>query len=124
PNFLNGLRRMLRSHREEWDMHFAGGVDEAVAMTRDTDFDVIVSDVSMPVKTGLDLLAELGALEHTRGIPVIILTGNAEGDLKRRALDLGATDLLNKPVIQEDLIARLRSVLRLKEYQDQLRNQN
>lgn len=124
PNFLNGIRRMLRSHRDAWHMEFAGGVDEAVAMTEDGAYDAIVSDVNMPLKTGLDLLAILRDRPATQYVPIIILTGNAESDLKRRALDLGATDLLNKPVGQEDLVARLRSVLRLKAYQDQILNQN
>lgn len=124
PNFLSGVRRMLRGNRDEWELSFAGGVDEALEMTAETDFDAIVSDVTMPEKTGLDLLAALREGARTSATPVIILTGNAEADLKRKALDLGATDLLNKPVSQEDLTARLRSVLRLKAYQDQLRDQN
>ncbi len=124
PNFLNGIRRMLRGYRDTWQMDFAGGVDEAVSMAQEGDYDAIVSDVNMPGKSGLDLLAAINANERTRNVPIIILTGNAESDLKRRALDLGATDLLNKPVGQEDLVARLRSVLRLKSYQDQILNQN
>ena len=124
PNFLSGIKRMLRPYREEWDMYFAGSVDEAVAMVKEKEFDTIVSDVSMPIKSGLDLLSELQELDTFSKTPVIILTGNAEADLKRRALDLGATDLLNKPVAQEDLVARLHSTLRLKSYRDELQNQN
>lgn len=124
PNFLNGIRRMLRMHRDTWDMEFANSVDEAVRLTENIEFDAIISDVNMPLKNGLDLLVILRDRDSTRNIPIIILTGNAEADLKRRALDLGATDLLNKPVGQEDLIARIRSVLRLKAYQDELRDQN
>lgn len=124
PNFLNGIRRMLRGYRDTWHMEFAGGVDEAVGMADEGNYDAIVSDVNMPLKTGLDLLAILRERPTTQYVPIIILTGNAESDLKRRALDLGATDLLNKPVGQEDLVARLRSVLRLKAYQDQILHQN
>jgi putative two-component system response regulator len=123
-NFLDGLRRMLRAQRDVWSMQFAMSVDEALSIVQTTALDVIVSDVTMPIKGGLDLLEALQAMDSTKNIPVIILTGNAEGDLKRRALDLGATDLLNKPVMAEDLLARLRSVLRLKEYQDELAEQN
>lgn len=124
PNFLNGIRRMLRPYRDIWEMVFVNSVDEALAKVQVIEFDTIVSDVNMPVKSGLDLLAGLSELEGARTVPVIILTGNAETDLKRKALDLGATDLLNKPVGQDDLVARLQSVLRLKSYQDQLRDQN
>lgn len=124
PNFLSGLRRMLRNKRETWNMTFANSVDEALAKTRETAFDAIISDVRMPERDGLELLEELQANPDTKMIPAVILTGNAEADLKRRALELGATDLLNKPVVVEDLLARINSVLRLKWYQDQLRKQN
>jgi len=124
PNFLNGIRRMLRGHRDRWEMVFANSVDEAIEKSLNSSFDAIVSDVNMPVKNGLILIEEMRERDATRDVPIIILTGNAETDLKRKALDLGATDLLNKPVGQEDLVARLRSVLRLKDYQDQLKNQN
>lgn len=123
-NFLDGIRRMLRDQRDSWSMEFVNGVEEALERCAEIEFDTVVSDVNMPVKTGLDLLEALRGDERTRTIPIIILTGNAETDLKRQALDLGATDLLNKPVGHEDLVARLRSVLRLKEYQDELRDQN
>lgn len=124
PNFLAGLRRMLRGQRDQWDLYFAGGADEALELVKREKIDTIVSDVNMPRKTGFDLLAALKGNKDTRDIPVIILTGNAENDLKRRGLDMGADDLLNKPVNMEDLTARVRSALRIKEYEDRLREQN
>lgn len=124
PNFLAGLRRMLRGQRDQWNLYFAGGADEALELVKREKIDAIVSDVNMPRKTGFDLLTALKASADTRDIPVIILTGNAENDLKRRGLDLGAADLLNKPVNMEDLTARVRSALRIKEYEDLLREQN
>lgn len=124
PNFLAGLRRMLRSQRDQWELFFAGGADEALELVKRERIDTIVTDVNMPRKTGFDLLSDLKSSEATRDIPVIILTGNAENDLKRRGLDLGAADLLNKPVNMEDLTARVRSALRIKDYEDLLREQN
>lgn len=118
---LDGLRRVLREFRNSWEMAFAESVDEALARTESVEFDAIVSDIDMPSKSGFDLLRCLRSDPATRDIPVIILTGRAEDDSKRRALDLGASDLLCKPVDREELIARLRSALRLKEYQDALK---
>lgn len=123
-NVLEGLRRMLHSQRGEWEMGFVCSVDEALERLEETCFDAIVSDIKMPEKDGFELLALLHKSEITRNIPVIIVTGCNESDMKRRALDMGATDLLNKPVCREDLLARLHSVLRLKSYQDELNNQN
>ncbi len=124
PNFLDGLRRMLSRQRLVWDMHFANGVDEAENKMREMDFDAVVSDVMMPLRDGFSLLASIRETERTRDVPVIMLTGLKERDLKRRALEMGATDLLNKPVEQEDLTVRLESVLRLKSYQDEIKAQN
>ena len=123
-NFLQGLRLMLRKQRDEFVLHFVESADDALRAVENEDYDVIVSDVSMPGKSGLHLLKELRSLERTKDTPVVMLTGNAEANLKRRALDLGATDLLNKPVTTEDLVARLRSVARLKSYQDELKDYN
>lgn len=124
PSFLDGLRRMLRSHHPEWTMTFATSVEEACRRLDEANIDTIVSDLQMPQQTGFDLLQRIAMSPNWRHVPVIIMTGAAERDLKRRALDQGATDLLNKPVDHADLIARIRSALRLKTYQDQIRGQN
>ncbi len=119
---LDGLRRILRGERGEWDITFANSVDEALEVLSDVDHDAVISDVNMPIRDGLDLLQAIRANERTADIPVVILTGNGEPDMKRRALDMGATDLLAKPVVREDLIARIHSVLRLKGYMDEIKN--
>lgn len=48
PNFLAGLRRLLRGQRAEWDLYFAGGVDEALELLRRQPVETIVTDVNMP----------------------------------------------------------------------------
>lgn len=124
PCFLEGLRRTLRSQCRSWDLVFAHSAKEALAEVRKGGVDVIVSDVRMPEKDGLQLLSSITKSEATKDIPVIILTGFAEDALKRRALALGATDLLSKPVCREDLVARIRSSLRLRAYQRELKTLN
>lgn len=120
PNFLDGMKRMLHGHRQEWQISTAAGVDEALQTIAETAFDVVISDIYMPKKNGFDLLDELQRNRATRPIPVIMLTGSGENEHKRRALKCGATDLLNKPVAYEDLVARITSALRLKEHQDEI----
>ena len=120
PNILDILERMVAPHAAGWDSHFCLSADEAMVLVEQADFDTIVSDARMPEKDGFWLLKRLQASERTRGIPVIILTGDCEPSLKREALELGATDLLNKPICREDLLGRLRSALRLKASQDEL----
>ena len=124
PNFLAGIGRTLRKFRDEWDMEFALSVDEAMEILSQAKFDVIITDITMTPKSGFDLLRLIGADHHESSIPVVVLTGNAEVDLKSKALELGASDLLNKPVNSQDLVARIRSTLRLKAYQDEIKEQN
>jgi putative two-component system response regulator len=124
PLILQTLQRMLREYKDVWEMHFFNSGWDVLDWLSQSSADVIVSDGSMPGLSGYELLAQLQANEATRDIPVVILTGNLEAGLKRKALNLGAADLLNKPVDTEDLVARLRSMLRLKAYQDQIRAHN
>ncbi len=118
---LDALRRMLRAQRGAWDLVCVDDPHEAWRRLQRTDVDVVVSDINMPGMTGLELLERVTKTPHLRSLPVVVLTGLDNRDLKRKALDLGAADLLNKPVEPEDLVARLRNVLRLKEYEDELK---
>jgi putative two-component system response regulator len=119
--FLDGIRRILNPQRNIWQITYLESGIEALEELRRNDYDVIVTDITMPTMTGFEFLSELRKLERAGNVPVIVLTGNRESHLKRRALELGATDLLTKPVHPEDLIARLRSALRTKGYQDQIK---
>ncbi len=122
--FLDGLRRTLHAWGEGWTMTFVGSVDEAIGCLHAAPVDTVVSDVQMPGRDGFDLLDAIGSSPVFVHIPVVMMTGADERELKRRALELGATDLLNKPFDAADLIARIRSALRLKAYHDQMRGQN
>lgn len=123
PDILSSMRRMLHAYRHEWNLLFAVGGQEALDTLESKHVDAIVTDVNMPGVDGLELLTQVSSGRYGF-IPVVVVTGAAESDLKRRALDLGAQDLLSKPVNHEDLIARLRSVLVVKHCQDELSVQN
>jgi putative two-component system response regulator len=124
PQVLDGLRRVLSPQRNRWDMYFAPSGDEAWDRLHASGADAVVSDVHMPGVSGLELLARMRNTEATGDIPVVIVTGSAERDMKRIALDLGASDLINKPVEVNELVARVRSALRLKDYQDAIKAHN
>ena len=121
---LEGFRRLLRDYRGEWLMEFATNGKEALEMVSKQNFDVIITDIRMPEMPGLELLERLQQDETFRNIPVVILTGDHDRTLKRKALELGAVDLINKPLNKEDLVARIKNVLKLKEYQDIILEKN
>ena len=121
---LDALCRMLRGQRGVWDITCATDPREAWQRLQDGNFHAVVSDISMPGASGLDLLQRIKQSDRLHWVPVVMLTGLDSRALKRQALDMGAADLLNKPVDPEDLVARLRNVLRLKAYQDELTSAN
>ena len=124
PHVLASMERVLRSHRAEWDASFVTSPLEAWDRIQAGQVDLLVSDLNMPELSGLELLGRITFSERATQLPVIIVTGLGERTLRRQALELGATDLLSKPVDTDDLIARIRNALRLKAYQDELKNYN
>ena len=121
---LESLCRMLHSQRDLWEMTFLNRAEAAWTHLMEHAVDAVVMDVKMPGASGLDLLARMQQTGRTKDLPVVMLTGLADHDLKCRALELGAADLLNKPVDPAELLARLRGVLRLKACQDELKAHN
>ncbi|HLJ96549.1 MAG TPA: response regulator [Gemmataceae bacterium] len=105
PKVLDGLRRMLRPLRREWDMAFAGGGREALAMLQQNRFDVIVSDVRMPEMNGVDLLHQVREIApHTVRI---ILTGQSSQEALLKAVRV-AHRQLSKPCDPEVLREAVR----------------
>jgi diguanylate cyclase (GGDEF)-like protein len=82
--------------------------------------DLLLLDLMMPGITGFDILGDVRADPDLGYTPVIILTAESDPASKLKALELGATDLLTKPVDPSELRLRVRNVLAFKAYQDRL----
>ena len=82
--------------------------------------DLILSDVVMPGKSGYELCRELKEDPATRLIPFVLITGLSDREDKLRGIEAGADDFLNKPIFSEELFARVKSLLKLKEFTDEL----
>jgi putative two-component system response regulator len=121
---LDALRRALHEQTDDWALTFDRHPETAWEHLLEQAYDAVVTDVKMPGLSGLDLLARIRQTNQTKDVPVVVLTGLDDQDLKEQALDRGAADLLNKPVKASQLIARLRNVLQQKAYSDDLRAKN
>jgi len=124
PRVLESLQGALQDQTDKWDMTFTTSPDYATELLAQRSYDVVVLDIKMPGKDGLEMLAEIKGNDQIRDTEVIMLTALQDQSLKRQSLALGATDLLSKPIYKEDLLARLNSVLNMKSYRDELRAQN
>jgi DNA-binding response OmpR family regulator len=97
---------------------------QALSILADQPIDVVLLDVIMPDMSGLDVLHRIKADRRTESLPVLIMTGLADQDLRLSALGLGAEELLSKPVDRLELGARLRNILKLKTLVDLLAKQS
>lgn len=100
PNILAGLKRMLRSMRKEFDLHFAENGKEALDIMESTEFDVVVSDMRMPGMDGAQLLTEIQQ-RYPYAIR-IMLTGQANEESILRTVGV-VHQFLAKPCEPEHL---------------------
>ena len=84
---------------------------EGLAKARDKAVDIVVTDVNMPVMSGLALIRELRQLPSYKGVPIIFLTTESDDAMKREAKAAGATGWITKPFQQEQLLAVVKKVL-------------
>ena len=94
-------------------------IDGAVALEifRNWPPNLVVTDLSMPKMNGLELCRQLSAISN---VPIIVLTVKGEESMKVKALDAGADDYVTKPFGMEELLARLRALLRRALVQDEI----
>jgi putative two-component system response regulator len=93
---------------------------EALRILQQPVADVVLLDVMMPGMDGYEVCARLKEQAATRLIPVVMVTSLDDRADRIRSLDAGADDFLSKPVDQAELLARVRSLLRVKRLTDQL----
>ncbi|MEQ1854791.1 MAG: response regulator transcription factor, partial [Chthoniobacteraceae bacterium] len=107
PDLLRALAKVLRE--EGYAVDVAEDGDVGFQKAESTDYDAIVLDVMLPVMDGFELLRRL---RLTKSTPVLILTARVKSGDRVRGLDTGADDYLAKPYDLDELLARLRALIR------------
>jgi two-component system, OmpR family, KDP operon response regulator KdpE len=87
----------------------ASSGEEALQIFKAGEFDLVLLDLILPDISGIEVCAEL---RQQSDIPIIVLSAREDETLKVRALDTGADDYVTKPFSQEELLARVRAVMR------------
>ena len=95
-----------------YDIETAQSVKEAYQIIKKENVNLILLDLLMPKISGFDFLREIKNNDSTKDIPVIIVSAVADVDNRRRSMELGAMDFINKPIDIQDFIERIETILK------------
>ena len=107
PEMRDLLRKVLE--KEGYRVSVAGDGAEALSMLGGGGYDLILTDMLMPVKNGLDLLQDVHRSRPT--LPVIMVTAFGDWASYSRAVEMGAAAFINKPLRMSELIAAVHATL-------------
>src|SRR5690606_12003761 len=97
---------------------------EALELVRERMPTLVVTDVMMPEMSGTELCEAIKGDPALAGVPVMLVTSKAEREMKIQGLELGADDYVTKPFHPRELLARARALVRLRDLQQELAEQN
>src|SRR5207248_640889 len=95
---------------------------EAFSWLEDNAADIVLLDIVMPQMNGYEVCRRLRENPATEVLPVVMLTSSGEED-KVRAIEAGADDFISRPFNEAELLARVRSLLRIKQFHDTIQRQ-
>lgn len=119
PYIREVLSRWLSAYGYECDT--ASGADEALGSLAKVSYPLVLSDVNMPGKTGIEFLQELKE-RHGDEVAVIMVTGQSDRKIAIRSLELGAYDYVIKPVDETELSIRVANALQRRQLKLQSKN--
>ena len=121
PNNLEIVR--IRLEAEGYEVITAADGEEALARMRGSEPDLVLLDIMMPKLDGIAVLKQFRQEKSSRFVPVILVTAKGETRDIVEGLEAGGDEYLIKPYEQAELIARVRSLLRVKELHDMVQQQ-
>ena len=94
--------------------------EEAMELLENGEFDLVLLDAMMPRRSGFAVCRAVKANADTRLIPVVLVTSLTSSEDRMQGIESGADDFINKPVNRDELLARVRSLLKIKQFTDEL----
>jgi signal transduction histidine kinase len=119
------MRRLLKDLLiSEFNVRLASNGREGLESVRRAPPDLVLTDVMMPEMSGIELCRSLKTDDSTAAIPVVLVTSKAEREMKIEGLERGADDYVTKPFHSRELLARVRSLVKLRRMGAALEVQN
>jgi len=106
---------------EDFNIVTANGGKEALEVMQRWHFDVVFLDIMMPGMNGIEVLKTIKADPELKHTYVIMVSAIVESEELAKALELGASDYIKRPINKVELIARLNAIIRIKRQEDELR---
>lgn len=111
PHIRRVLTALLESEGFAVEPVTDGSQALALLMDPGVPCDLLLTDLMMPERTGLEVLEELASMPMRAGLPVVVLTAKGEDADRERAFRLGAADFLTKPFSPKKLLARVLELM-------------
>lgn len=108
PNIVEAIRFILQ--RDGWEVIAHGTGTDAVQKVRDAAPDLLILDVSLPGRSGMDILADLRADPATAALPVLMLTARGQARDREMAARMGASRFMTKPFSNAEVLEALRQL--------------
>jgi two-component system, cell cycle response regulator len=120
PNDINLFKLYLKNQNYRIDVAHTG--EEAILICRQEDVDVVLLDLLLPGVDGYQVCRRLREDDKTRNIQIMMVSSQSDLECKLKGIDLGADEFLVKPIIREELVVRIKALVKKKCYLDQLMN--
>ncbi len=120
PRNIRLMEAVLTSHG--YAVTSASSGPEALERVKGDLPDLVLLDIQMPEMNGYDVCRRLRDDPATRFLPVVMVT-SSDSEVRVSALEVGADDFITKPLNQQELLARVRSLIRIKQYHDTIESQ-
>ena len=116
PDNFDVLEAFLDS--DGYELHYAASGQNALDCLEIVQPDLILLDVMMPVMDGIEVCRRLKTLSRWQSVPIIMVTALGTKEDLAECLEAGADDFISKPVNRLELRARVRSMLRIRQFAD------
>lgn len=113
--------KLQRSNQFELEIREAYSGQEAITIASEEPLDIVLLDVMMPNISGFDVCKQIKEIKNEVFLPIILVTAREDIDSKLKGFEAGADDYIAKPFDLQELEARIKSMLHIKDLQDKLR---